>query len=70
MIRFFHHQKRKIIKIKIMTNLEATTKVKLLLINNTVDQLAKAIGISKPTIYTRLSEHNWKLGEKAILEKM
>jgi predicted DNA binding protein len=53
-----------------MTNLEATTKAKLLLINNTVDRLAEKLGISKPTLYTRLSEHNWKLGEKALLEKL
>ncbi len=53
-----------------MTRLEATTKARMLLINNTIDELSKKIGITKPTLYTRLSEHNWKLGEIALLERM
>jgi len=53
-----------------MTKLEATSKAHLLLIGSTVDILAGKLGISKPTLYTRLSEHNWKLGEIALLEKM
>lgn len=53
-----------------MTNLEATTKARNLLLTNTVDQLAKKIGISKPTIYTRLHNHKWKLGEIELLKNM
>lgn len=53
-----------------MTKLEATTKVKMLLNINKVDDLAKKVGVSKPTLYTRLSEHNWKLGEIALIEKL
>jgi hypothetical protein len=53
-----------------MTRLEATSKAKLLLIDFTVEDLAKNIGITKPTLYTRLAEHNWKLGEIALLERM
>ena len=53
-----------------MTRLEATTRAKLLLLSNTMDELAKKIGITKPTLYTRLSEHNWKLGEIALLDKL
>ena len=57
-------------KNKFMTNLEATFKAKLLLIDYSVDRLAKAIGITKPTLYTRLSENNWKKGEIALLERL
>lgn len=53
-----------------MTRLEATTKAKLLLIDNTIEVLSAKLGISKPTLYTRLSEHNWKLGEIALLKQM
>lgn len=53
-----------------MTKTEATFKAKLILTNCSVDDLAKKLGISKPTLYTRLSENNWKLGEIALLEKL
>lgn len=53
-----------------MTKSEATFKAKLMLIKYSVDELAKKIGISKPTLYTRLSENNWKLGEISLLEKL
>ena len=53
-----------------MTRLEATTKARLLLINSSIDELAVRLGISKPTLYTRLSEHNWKLGEIALIERL
>lgn len=53
-----------------MTRLEATTKARLLLINSSIDELAVKLGISKPTLYTRLSEHNWKLGEIALIERL
>lgn len=53
-----------------MTNLETTTKVHSLLIKFKHDELAKKIGITKPTLYARLFNHNWKLGEKSLIEKM
>ena len=53
-----------------MTRLEATTKARILLINSSIDELAVKLGISKPTLYTRLSEHNWKLGEIALIERL
>jgi hypothetical protein len=53
-----------------MTNSEATFKAKLLLIDYSIDRLAKAIGITKPTLYTRLAENNWKKGEVALLERL
>lgn len=53
-----------------LTNLEATTKVKRLLTNKTYEKMAEDIGITKPTLFTRLSLHNWKKGEKALIQKM
>ena len=53
-----------------MNKTEATFKANLLLIGLTVEQLAKKLGITKPTLYTRLSKSNWKLGEIALLERL
>ncbi len=53
-----------------MTRIEATSKVKLLLIDFTIDEISAKIGISKPTLYTRLSMHNWKLGELALIKTL
>ena len=53
-----------------MTKQEATFKARLMLIEYSVDTLAKKLGITKPTLYTRLSENNWKLGEIALLERL
>ena len=53
-----------------MNKADATFKANLLLTKMTVDELAKKLDISKPTLYTRLAEKNWKLGEIALLEKM
>lgn len=53
-----------------MTNIEATNKAHILLINMTYDELALKLGITKPTLYVRLVKHNWKLGEIVLLERM
>lgn len=53
-----------------MNKTEATFKANLLLIEFSVEQLSKKLGITKPTLYTRLTEKNWKLGEIAILERL
>ena len=53
-----------------MTKADATFKARLILTNCSVEDLAKRLGISKPTLYTRLAENNWKLREIALLEKM
>lgn len=58
------------VAVKGMTKLEATTKARLLLIDKSADELAKEIGITRPTLYTRLAEHNWKLGEIALLKQL
>lgn len=53
-----------------MNRTEATLLANSLLTNITVDELAKKIGITKPTLYVRLRDKNWKLGEIALLEKL
>jgi hypothetical protein len=53
-----------------MTKEQATFKARLMLIDYNIDLLAKKLGITKPTLYTRLSENNWKLGEIALLERL
>jgi len=53
-----------------MTKETATQKARDLLLNMTYEELSKKIGISRPTLYLRLLEKNWKLGEIALLEKM
>ncbi len=53
-----------------LTKLETTTKVKSLLISKTYDELAKEIGISKPTLFVRLEKHNWKKGESFLISQL
>ena len=53
-----------------MNKTEATLLANSLLNHTTVDDLAKQIGITKPTLYVRLRDKNWKLGEIALLEKL
>lgn len=53
-----------------MTKAQATEKARLLQINYTIGELAKKLGITRPTLYVRLAEGNWKLGEIALLEKL
>jgi transcriptional regulator with PAS, ATPase and Fis domain len=53
-----------------MTKQEATFRAQLMLANQTYDSVAKFLGISKPTLYTRLVKKNWKIGEMALLERV
>jgi predicted DNA-binding transcriptional regulator AlpA len=53
-----------------MTKLEATAKVQRLRISFTDEEVVKKIGISKPTLYTRISNHNWKVSEIFLIEKL
>ena len=51
-----------------MTNLEATNAVKAAINNGySIVDLAVDLGISRPTLYKRIIEHNWKKSEKALL---
>ena len=53
-----------------MNQTEATLKIKGLKGNQTDDQLAERIGISKPTLYTRLVKSNWKKGEIELIKNL
>ncbi len=53
-----------------MTNKEATLKVKGFRGNVSDEVLAEKIGISRPTLYTRLAKDNWKKGEVELIKKM
>jgi predicted DNA-binding protein (UPF0251 family) len=50
-----------------MTKIEATAKAQRLRLSYNDEELAKKIGISKPTLYTRLTKHNWKLSELHLI---
>ena len=49
-----------------------TNKVNGLIATNTftIASMAEYLGISRPTLYTRLVENNWKKGEIALLRKL
>lgn len=53
-----------------MTRLEATAKVQRLRLSFTDEEVVKKIGISKPTLYARISNHNWKVAEVFLIEKL
>lgn len=54
-----------------MTRLEATQKImKLKGAALTDAQLAEKLGISRPTLSTRLKMHNWKKGEIILIENL
>mgnify|MGYP000898624055 CR=1 FL=1 len=53
-----------------MTQQQATLKVQGIKGNIPDDQLADRIGISKPTLYTRLVKSNWKKGEIELIKNM
>lgn len=53
-----------------MTKLEATSKVQRLRLSFTDEDLVKKIGITKPTLYARISKHNWKVAEIFLIDKM
>lgn len=50
--------------------LKATEKVYILRDNGTDDDLAKLLGISKVTLYTRLKVSNWKVSELALIDSL
>jgi len=73
-MRFFLAKKSKKYKIKKMeklaTKLETTTRAQRLRNSYTDEELAKKIGISKPTLYTRFTKHNWKTAEIFLIQKL
>lgn len=53
-----------------MTKFECTSKIQSLRNYNTDDTICKILGISKPTFYVRLKNHNWKTSEVFLIEKL
>jgi predicted DNA-binding protein (UPF0251 family) len=53
-----------------MTKLETTSKVQRLRISYTDEELAKKIGITRPTLNSRIANHKWKVSEIFLIEKL
>lgn len=53
-----------------MTKYDATQKVKRRIQESTKEEVSKELGISRPTLDARLSFHNWKISEIALIEKL
>jgi len=53
-----------------MTKFECTSKVQKIRHYKTDDDVCKVIGISKPTLYVRLKENNWKTSEIFLIESI
>lgn len=49
---------------------KTTVKVKLLLQKNTYEEMAKIIGISRNTLYSRLKDHKWKVSEIHLIHSL
>lgn len=54
----------------IPTRLEATNKIKQRIGQKTYDEIAEEIGITRPTLYARLAEHNWKKSELVLIRDL
>lgn len=52
-----------------LTKLEATSKVKRFMVGATDIETAEKLGISRPTLYKRLTKMDWKKGELSLIEK-
>lgn len=53
-----------------MTKYEATQKVKRLNLTETLDEISKKIGISRPTLNIRLNNNNWKVSEIHLIKSL
>lgn len=55
-----------------MNKEQAQSTLKILGLKGNIpdDQLAEKIGISKPTLYTRLVKSNWKKGEIELIKNL
>jgi len=57
-------------KIETITNAEATMYVDILKKKYGIDKLAKALDMSKMTIYVRLKSNEWSYKEKILIERI
>jgi predicted DNA-binding protein (UPF0251 family) len=53
-----------------MTKFDATLRVKRKLTFDSQENVCKQIGISRPTLATRLQKNNWKVSEIYAIEKL
>ena len=53
-----------------MTKFDCTRKIEQMRFYRTDDEVCKRIGISKPTLYTRLKLSNWKTAEIFLIEDL
>jgi hypothetical protein len=53
-----------------MNSNKTTVKVKDLLQKNTKEEVSIMIGISRPTLDTRLKTSNWKVSEVYLISKL
>jgi len=53
-----------------MTKYECTQKIKKRLFEKTKEEVAKELGISRPTLDARLLYHTWKISEITHIEKL
>lgn len=54
----------------IISNEEATNKVLELKNTMNVNSLSELIGMSKATMYKRLKTGNWKISDRALIQKI
>ena len=53
-----------------MTKYECTQKILKRISSSTKDEVAKEIGITRPTLDARLKWHNWKVSEISHISKL
>ena len=53
-----------------MTKHDCTRKIEQIRFYTTDDEVCKTIGISKPTLYVRLRQSNWKVSEIYLIERL
>jgi transcriptional regulator with AAA-type ATPase domain len=53
-----------------MTKFEATNRVRRKLNFETQETVCKCLGITRPTLATRLQKNNWKISEIYAIEKL
>lgn len=53
-----------------MTRLEATAKAQRLRTSYTDEDLCKKLGITRPTLNSRIANHKWKASEIFLIEKL
>jgi len=51
-----------------MTKFEATQRIKRRLVFETQDEVCKQLGITRPTLNTRLNKSNWKTAEIYLIQ--